>query len=96
MEHIKTYFHKNLQEYTILQIRKKSYHPDDSHLYMVSARKKDGSYAIWTCWNETTQSLNHGHYGLQGEQDCEKVFEEYYYSGPDNQCIQKRRQNHAD
>lgn len=82
MEHIKIYFYKNLQEYTVLKVRKKSCHPDDSHLYMVSAVKKDGTYAVWTCWNEITRSLNYGHYGLRDEDACEKVFEEYYHREP--------------
>lgn len=96
MEHIKIYFSKNLHYYEVLKVRRKSCHPDDSHLYMVSAVKKDGTYAVWTCWNEATGSLNHGHYGLLSEQDCEKVFEEYYYSGPDNQCNQKGQPDYAD
>ncbi len=96
MEHIKIYFRKNLQEYKVLKVRRKSCHPDDSCLYMVSAVKKDGTYAVWTCWNEITQSLNYGHYGLLSEQDCEKVFEEYYYSGSDNQCNQKGQPDYAD
>ena len=37
MEQVKLYFKENLPKYTVLKIRKKSYHPDDSHLYMVSA-----------------------------------------------------------
>lgn len=60
--------------------RKKSYHPDDSHLYMVSAKKGDGTYAVWTSWNQKTESLNHGHYGLQSEEACEKIMDEFYHS----------------
>ena len=64
-----------------IKIRKKSYHPDDSHLYMVSAKKDDGTYAVWTSWNQKLKSLNHGHYDLQSERDCETVMDEFYFSG---------------
>ncbi len=39
------------------------------------------AYAVWTCWNETSQCLNYGHYNLPGIEDCEKVFEEFYNNG---------------
>lgn len=81
MEQIKLYFKENLPGYTVIKARKKSYHPDDSHLYMVSAKKDDGTYAVWTSWNQKTRSLNHGHYGLRSEGDCEKVMNDFYYSG---------------
>ena len=81
MEQVKLYFKENLSKYTVLKIRKKSYHPDDSHLYMVSAKKDDGAYAVWTNWNQKLKSLNHGHYDLQSEEDWEKVMDEFYFSG---------------
>ena len=47
----------------------------------MAQHKTTGKYAVWTCWNETTQSLNFGHYDLdledamdilycKGEWDC--------------------------
>ena len=81
MEQVKLYFKANLPKYTVLKIRKKSYHPDDSHLYMVSAKKDDGTYAVWTSWNQKLKSLNYGHYDLQSEKACEKVMDEFYFSG---------------
>lgn len=80
-EHIELYFKENLPKYTVLEIRRKSSHPDDSHLFMVSAKKDDGTYALWTGWNELSRSLNHGHYNLQSTEECEKIFEEFYYKG---------------
>lgn len=80
-EHVELYFKEHLPQYTVLEIRKKSYHSDDCYLYMVSAGKEDGTYAVWTSWNETTQSLNYGHYGLLSIGDCEKVFQEFYFKG---------------
>lgn len=79
LQQVNVYFEENLPKYTVLKVRKKSYHPDDSHLYMVSAKKDDGTYAVWTCWNNSTKSLNYGHYGLLSEEDCEKIMDEFYY-----------------
>lgn len=76
-EHIELYFKENLPQYTVLEIRKKSSHPDDAHLFMVSAKKDDGTYSLWTSWNKLRQSLNHGHYDLKDKADCEKIFAEY-------------------
>lgn len=80
-KHVELYFKKYLHEYTVLEIRRKSYHPDDDYLWMVSAEKEDGTFAVWTSWNETSQSLNYGHYNLKSIEDCEKVFEEFYFKG---------------
>ncbi|MDE6602437.1 MAG: hypothetical protein K2K90_09810 [Lachnospiraceae bacterium] len=80
-EHIELYFKEHLPQYTVLEIRRKSCHPDDAHLFMVSAKKSNGIYAVWTGWNELSQSLNHGHYDLKSAEKCEKLFEEFYYKG---------------
>ena len=79
--HVELYFKKYLPEYIVLEIRRKSYHPDDDYLWMVSAEKEDGTYAVWTAWNESSHSLNFGHYNLKSIEDCEKVFEEFYFKG---------------
>ena len=81
LEQVNLYFKENLPQYTVLQVKKKSFHPADSHLYMVSAKKKDGTYAVWTCWNDSTRSLNYGHYGLKSESDCESIMADFYHSG---------------
>ena len=74
---VELYFKEHLPQYTVvLEIRRKSNHPDDDYLYMVSAKKSDNTYAVWT-WNESTKSLNHGHYNLKSVEDCEKIFEEH-------------------
>ncbi len=76
-EHVELYFNEHLKQYTVQEIRKKSTHPDDGHLYMVSARHDKGTFGVWTNWNESIQSLNHGHYNLISVDDCERLFEEY-------------------
>ena len=80
-EHVELYFKNHLPQYTVLDIRRKSCHPDDDYLWMVSAKKADNSFAVWTSWNETTQSLNFGHYNLSTIEECERVFEEFYFNG---------------
>ena len=81
-KNVEEYFKKHLPGYTVLEIRKKSVFPEDNYLFMVSAiNEKDGTYAVWTSWNETSQSLNYGHYNLPCIEECEKVFEEFYNNG---------------
>jgi len=78
LRHVESYFRKNLPQYAVLEIRKKSYHPDDEHLFMVSAKKvTDGTYAAWSSWNEELQTLNHGHYGLKSTKECDEIFAEF-------------------
>ena len=76
-KHIELYFKEHLPQYTVLAVRRKSSHPDDTHLWMVSAEKSNGTFTVWTGWNEATQNLNHGHYDLKSIEECEKTFEEY-------------------
>lgn len=78
---IKEYFRENLPRYEVLvsEIRHKSSHPDDGFLYMVAAKKDDGSYAVWTGWNDSTRSLNYGHYDLKDLDTCHKIMDEYFY-----------------
>ena len=75
-EHVVDYFKKHLPDYTVLSIVKKSLHPDNAHLHMVVSKKGDNSYGFWDCWNEDTQSLNHGHYGIENLEDCVKLLSE--------------------
>ena len=78
---IKEYFRDNLPRYEVVKIRMKSYHPNDSHLYMVAAKKDDGTFGVWTGWNDRTRSLNHGHYDLKDLEVCDAVMDEFYYDG---------------
>lgn len=71
VRHVAEYFEQHLPQYAIMEVRRKSCHPDDDYLYAVSAKKDDGTFAVWTCWNEKLQSLNHGHYGLKSFEECD-------------------------
>lgn len=77
--HIQEYVQEKLPNYEVVKVRRKSWHKDDTHLYMVAAKKNTGSYAVWTSWNENTQSLNYGHYDLADIESCERVMDEYYH-----------------
>ena len=47
---------------------------EGKYIYLVLGRQiRGGKWAVWTCWNEITQSLNFGHYDLT-EQQAMKLF----------------------
>ena len=64
---LKEYFNEAFPGISICHVYRKSNHPDDQYLYMVTAAKNDGTYACWSSWNAVTESLNHGHYNLESE-----------------------------
>lgn len=78
-EHVKEYLVNHLPNYELVDVVRKSDHPEDDYLYMVSAKNNNGTYAVWTSWNETTGSLNFGHYGLEDLESCPKLFNEYFH-----------------
>ena len=58
----------------------------DSHIYVVIAKRPnvnkyfhngEWDYRCWTCWNETTQSLNYGHYDLKSYEDAMRICNKY-------------------
>lgn len=61
LNNVEQYFKEHLPAYTVTEIKRKSEYEDDSHLYMVAAKKDSGEYAVWTCWNEKLQTLNQCH-----------------------------------
>lgn len=87
-ENVKKFLLKELPNYTVIDIVDRSKHHDDNYLFMVVGKKvlgrKIGTYAVWTCWNEKTQSLNFGHYDLDDLDDlddleeCEKIIQSIY------------------
>lgn len=77
---VEEYFKEHLPAYEVVEVRKKSGYEEDSHLYMVAGKKADNTFAVWTCWNEKLQTLNHGHYGIQDLEGCQKIMDEFYCS----------------
>lgn len=78
VEDIRSYFREHLPNYEVVEVRRKSYHPDDAHLFMVAARKEE-TFFVWTGWNGSRQTLNHGHYNLPNLETCDKIMDEFYY-----------------
>lgn len=62
----------------LVEVRRASDHPDDHYLYHVIA-KKGNKFSCWTSWNETTQSMNFGHYGLDSYEEAVVVCREFFY-----------------
>lgn len=64
-KNVRSYFERELKNYEVISVRQKL---TEDYLYRVMAQNKvTGKYAVWTCWNESTQSLNFGHYDLTKE-----------------------------
>ena len=63
-KNVRSYFSAGhgVGNYDLVSVRQKL---TETYLYRVMAQNKTtGEYAVWTSWNETTQSLNFGHYNL--------------------------------
>lgn len=86
-ENVKRYLEENnLGE--LVDVMRHSDNPKDDYLYHVIARKPNTNkyfhngewdYRCWTSWNETTKSLNFGHYSIETEEEARKICDEYFY-----------------
>ena len=67
------YFENHLPQYDVAAIFHKSNAASDNYLYSVIGKRKESSkyfdddYACWSSWNQSTESLNFGHYNLSLE-----------------------------
>lgn len=83
---VKEYFKEHLDDRYDLQDVIRYASPMDSYLYMVIAKHKNypaikasiggGAWVVWTTWNESTQSLNGGHYDIKTYEDALRICEE--------------------
>lgn len=82
------YFSKELPQYSVESIKRKSAYEADDHLYMVIAKNRNypeikrrygGEYVLWTCWNNKTLSLNYGHYDIKTYEDALNMAKEFFY-----------------
>ena len=76
VEHIADYFKKHLPNYTVMGVGRKSYHPDEAHLYVVLSKKDDGSYGFCDCWDDKNKTLSRGRYGIEFLDSFVKLFRE--------------------
>ena len=82
VDNVKKYFEVYLPQYTVERVMKKSNLKYD-WIYIVIGRKKEdmlnmGRYTVWTSWNDITKDLEHGHYGVDTEEEAIKLANEYY------------------
>nr|DAX14581.1 MAG TPA: Large polyvalent protein associated domain 24 [Bacteriophage sp.] len=73
-KNVRSYFSAGhgVENYNLVSVRQKL---TETYIYRVMAQHKiTGEYAVWTCWNETTQSLNFGHYDLTKETAIDILF----------------------
>ena len=75
---------------------------NDDYLYIVLARQiHGGEWAVWTCWNESTQCLNYGHYNMSEWAAMRLFLDPYHGNRPTEdrlseiatQCIDGLRQD---
>ena len=72
-DNVSEYFKRNNMNYDVQEIIPNG-SPFNHNLYIVIAKhtnypesKKScggGPWVVWSCWNEVTQCLNHGHYDI--------------------------------
>lgn len=65
VEHISDYFRKYLPNDTVLGVGRKSFHPDEAHLYVVLSKKDNNGYGFCDCWDERKKTLSRGRYGIE-------------------------------
>ena len=63
--HIADYFKRYLPDDTVLGVGRKSFHPDEAHLYVVLSKKCNNSYGFCDCWDEKKKILSRGRYGIE-------------------------------
>lgn len=82
IEHVKSYFEKELPGFTPVLVQRSSNASADNYLYSVAAKGASGKYACWSSWNESLQSLNHGHYNIT-EDVAVNILKENFYDVTD-------------
>lgn len=77
---ITEYFKEYLPNYIPISVCRCSNHKEDAALYAVVAKNvKNNEIAVWTSWNEKTQSLNRGHYNLTTIDEAEEIIRDNFY-----------------
>lgn len=96
-KNITEYFKEYLSNYIPISVCRCSNHKEDAALYAVVAKNmKNNEIAVWTSWNEKTQSLNRGHYNLTTVEEAEEIIRDNFYDitmemdkyGPDQSQVE--------
>lgn len=90
MLRVRNYFSEHLQNFCVIRVFRYSNHPEDHYLYMVISKKAvigKHEYAVHSCWNDTTNSLNFGTYGIDSYEKalelCKEKFHDVYNIKPE-------------
>lgn len=78
VDNITDYLKNKMPSCELNYVCRKSNHPEDSYLYSIVAKKND-EYICFTSWNETTKSLNHGHYGLKNRDAALEILKANFF-----------------
>ena len=79
------YFKNELNNFTPLKVCRNSNHKEDDYLYAVIAKSdSNGSYACWSCFNDSTKSINFGHYNYKTEEEALNMIKEVFYDHTDD------------
>ncbi|MDY4838395.1 MAG: hypothetical protein SO160_02455 [Lachnospiraceae bacterium] len=81
-----SYFQNDISGYIPLKVCRHSNHPDDSYIYSVIGRREqeDCAYACWSSFNESTKSINYGHYNLASEEEAMSIIRENFFDITDD------------
>lgn len=82
LEMVIDYFKANDLRYEPISVRPCSSNENDDYLYCVLAKYignadfKKNTYAVWTCFNTSTNIMNYGHYDMSYK-EAYRLFIEY-------------------
>ena len=84
IENVKLYFKESNLTYNPISISRSSNAPGDEYMYSVIATKENGDVACWTHWNNSIQSLNHGHYNLTDIDEAKEIITKNFFDITDD------------
>ena len=80
-----SYFKTDISGFMPVKVCRHSNHPEDVYLYSVIAKHENSdAYACWSTFNDSTKSLNHGHYYLSGEDDALEIIKDKFFDITDD------------
>lgn len=78
-ETLNSYLKSKMPEYRVLNIYRKSNHPEDNYLYsVVGYNVNNNTFCCWSSWNMSLATLNNGHYMLNSQSDAIAILQEQF------------------